>query len=158
MNKQLKQVREFNKAFNLPLNDSPTVGEYDDRFLRYRLMEEENDEYHEASIISLKNEEKGLIGIADALTDELYILLGKFHYHGLADRLEELFDEVHESNMSKLDDDGKPIYREDGKVLKSVNYFKPQLRNIVLGCTCVTSAQKKVCDKCEYGEKFLTSK
>ena len=93
--------------------------------LRYRLMREENEEYLEAA------KEGDLIEIADALGDQLYILCGTILKHGLQHKISEVFEEIQRSNMSKLDENGKPIYREDGKVLKSTLYFKPHIREII---------------------------
>ena len=72
-----------------------------------------------------------LIEIADALGDMLYILCGTIIEHGLQHKIEDVFDEIQRSNMSKLDHDGKPIYREDGKVMKGPNYFKPDFSKII---------------------------
>lgn len=80
-------------------------------------MQEENDEYLEAAL------ENNLVQIADALGDKLYILCGTIIAHGLQHKIIEVFNEIHRSNMSKLDSNGKPIYREDGKILKGENYF-----------------------------------
>lgn len=138
----VEKVKEFNKAFNLPIANFPILGKQEEVYLRYNLAEEENNEYKEAFLegagknevfsdkTDLEIEQKGIVSISDALTDELYILLGKFIYHGLDSKIDELFNEVHASNMSKLED-GKPIYREDGKVLKGKDYFKPNLKDIV---------------------------
>ena len=93
--------------------------------LRYNLMKEENEEYLEAA----KN--KDIIEIADALGDQLYILCGTILKHGLQDKIEEVFEEIQRSNMSKLDENGKPIFREDGKILKSDRYFKPDIKTIL---------------------------
>ena len=93
--------------------------------LRFDLMKEENEEYLEAA----KNGD--LVEIADALGDQLYILCGTILRHGLQDKIVEVFEEIQRSNMSKLDADGKPIYREDGKVLKSDRYFKPNIAAIL---------------------------
>jgi predicted HAD superfamily Cof-like phosphohydrolase len=88
-------------------------------------MREENEEYLEAA-------QKGdLVEIADALGDQLYILCGTILRHGLQDKMAEVFQEIQRSNMSKLDADGKPIYREDGKVLKSELYFRPDIKSIL---------------------------
>ena len=87
--------------------------------LRYNLMKEENEEYIEAA------ENNDIIEVADALGDMLYILCGTIIEHGMSDIIEDVFDEIQKSNMSKLGADGKPIYREDGKVMKGPNYFKP---------------------------------
>ena len=88
-------------------------------------MDEENKEYFEAA----KNND--LIEVADALGDMLYILCGTIIEHGMQNKIEEIFDEIQRSNMSKLDEDGNPIYREDGKVMKGPNYFKPNIANIL---------------------------
>jgi predicted HAD superfamily Cof-like phosphohydrolase len=93
--------------------------------LRFDLMKEENEEYLEAA---LNND---IVEIADALGDQLYILCGTILRHGLQDKIVEVFEEIQRSNMSKLDADGKPIYREDGKVLKSDRYFKPNIAAIL---------------------------
>ena len=127
----IKKVKEFNSAFGLPINGKPTLGDFKQCRLRYDLMSEELDEYWEACNVGLTDEEKGLTEVADALTDELYILVGKFIFHGMDSKLEALFNEVHSSNMSKLDNNGKAIYREDGKVMKSDNFREPELLKIL---------------------------
>ena len=88
-------------------------------------MSEENEEYLEAA----KNGD--LVEIADALGDQLYILCGTILKHGLQDKIVKVFKEIQRSNMSKLDENGKPIYREDGKVMKSELYFKPNIKSIL---------------------------
>jgi predicted HAD superfamily Cof-like phosphohydrolase len=88
-------------------------------------MQEENEEYLEAC----KNGD--LVEIADALGDMLYIWCGTVLKHGLQDIISEVFDEIQRSNMSKLDENGKPIFRHDGKVLKGAHYFKPNIRAIL---------------------------
>jgi predicted HAD superfamily Cof-like phosphohydrolase len=88
-------------------------------------MREENEEYLEAA------QNGDIVEIADALGDMLYILCGTILKHGLQDKISEVFQEIQRSNMSKLDADGKPIYREDGKVLKSELYFKPDIKTIL---------------------------
>ena len=93
--------------------------------LRFDLMKEENEEYLEAA------NNCDIVEIADALGDQLYILCGTILRHGLQDKIVEVFEEIQRSNMSKLDADGKPIYREDGKVLKSDRYFKPDIASIL---------------------------
>ena len=88
-------------------------------------MKEENEEYLEAV-------QKGdLTEIADSLGDMLYVLCGTILEHGLQYKIEEIFEEIHRSNMSKLGEDGKPIYREDGKVMKGAQYFKPNISKIL---------------------------
>ena len=69
--------------------------------------------------------------VADALGDMLYILCGTIIEHGMQDKIEEVFDEIQRSNMSKLGNDGNPIFREDGKVMKGPNYFKPNISKIL---------------------------
>ena len=120
MKKQLNAVKDFHDTFGLNYNDSPTVDlEKKIIELRFNLMKEENDEYIEAA----RNND--IVEVADALGDMLYILCGTIIEHGMSDIIEDVFDEIQKSNMSKLGADGKPIYREDGKVLKGPNYFKP---------------------------------
>ncbi len=88
-------------------------------------MREENEEYLEAA------QNGDIVEIADALGDMLYILCGTILKHGLQDKIADVFQEIQRSNMSKLDKDGNPIYREDGKVMKSELYFKPDIGKIL---------------------------
>jgi predicted HAD superfamily Cof-like phosphohydrolase len=126
MNKQLASVEKFHDSFRISNKYRPTAALPPQTILlRYKLMREENEEYLEAA------EEGDLIEIADALGDMLYILCGTILSHGLQNKIEEVFEEIQRSNMSKLDIDGKPIYRADGKVLKSDQYSKPQLAGIL---------------------------
>ncbi len=119
-------VEEFHNSFGIPNNYKPTAELTEsDILLRYKLMREENEEYLEAA------QNGDLVEVADALGDMLYILCGTILKHGLQDKMAEVFQEIQRSNMSKLDADGKPIYREDGKVLKSELYFKPDIRSIL---------------------------
>ena len=90
-------------------------------------MVEENDEYLEAALAG------NLVEVADALGDMLYILCGTLITHGMQGKIEEVFHEIQRSNMSKLGEDGQPIYREDGKVMKGPNYFKPDIASILTG-------------------------
>ena len=115
----MNAVKDFHDTFGLSYNDSPTVALEKIIELRYNLMKEENEEYIEAA---RKND---IIEVADALGDMLYILCGTIIEHGMSDIIEDVFDEIQKSNMSKLGADGKPIYRKDGKVMKGPNYFKP---------------------------------
>jgi predicted HAD superfamily Cof-like phosphohydrolase len=123
---KIDKVKEFHIVFKLPHREEPYAAIDEDVVrLRHRLMAEENDEYLDACL-------KGdLVEIADALGDKLYILCGTLISHGLQYKIEEVFDEIHRSNMSKLDDNGQPIYREDGKIMKSENYFKPDIKKIL---------------------------
>ncbi|MDG1658920.1 MAG: nucleoside triphosphate pyrophosphohydrolase family protein [Crocinitomicaceae bacterium] len=119
-------VEKFHDAFGIDNNHTPTTELSEkDIDLRHRLMQEENDEYLEAA----KN--KDLVEVADALGDQLYILCGTILKHGMQHKIEEVFEEIQRSNMSKLDADGKPIYREDGKVMKSDLYFRPNIKSIL---------------------------
>lgn len=124
--KIISQVEQFHNAFGIKNNLHPTLLENESaHLLRYNLMKEENEEYLEAC-------QKGnLTEVADALGDQLYILCGTLLRHGLQGKIVEVFEEIQRSNMSKLDENGKPIYREDGKVLKSHLYFKPNIDRIL---------------------------
>lgn len=126
MQKQINSVKEFHTAFEIGYSENikGSLGENKNR-LRYNLMKEENEEYLEAA------QNNDVTEIADALGDMLYILCGTIIEHGLQHKIEEVFDEIQRSNMSKLDENGKPIYREDGKVLKGSNYFKPNFEAIL---------------------------
>jgi len=126
MKKQLDAVTEFHTAFKIGHSAKPLadVGS-EKKLLRYNLMKEENEEYYEA----VQNND--LVEIADALGDMMYILCGTIIEHGLQDKIEAVFDEIQRSNMSKLGEDGKPIYREDGKVMKGPNYFKPDFSKLL---------------------------
>ena len=126
MQKQINAVKEFHTAFVIGHSEIPRadLGE-SKNILRYNLMKEENEEYLEA----VQNND--LVEIADALGDMMYILCGTIIEHGLQHKIEAVFDEIQHSNMSKLGENGKPIYREDGKVMKGPNYFKPDFSEIL---------------------------
>mgnify|MGYP000041006039 FL=1 len=126
MKNKIKAVNEFHKAFGLGIQNSPTAElEINRNLLRYKLMREENEEYLDAA------NNRDLVEVADALGDMLYILCGTIIEHGMQHKIEEVFNEIQKSNMSKLGADGKPIFREDGKVLKGPNYFKPDINSIL---------------------------
>ena len=126
MKHQINSVKIFHEVCKLSYKDSPVADIGIDKInLRFKLMEEENQEYLEAA----KNND--IIEVADALGDMLYILCGTIIEHGMQDKIEEIFDEIQKSNMSKLGEDGKPIYRNDGKVMKGPNYFKPNISEIL---------------------------
>ena len=126
MKEKIKAVQEFHEAFGIGFKTEPVAKLSDQKLqLRFDLMDEENKEYLEAA----RNDD--LIEVADALGDMLYILCGTIIEHGMQDKIEEVFDEIQRSNMSKLGADGKPIYREDGKVMKGPNYFKPRIAEIL---------------------------
>ena len=122
----IKHVEEFHDAFGIVNHYKPTTMLSEKEImLRYNLMKEENEEYLEAA----KN--KDIIEIADALGDQLYILCGTILKHGLQHKIEEVFEEIQRSNMSKLDENGSPIFREDGKIMKSEHYFKPNIKLVL---------------------------
>ena len=125
MKKYINMVAEFHTAFNMPDPQDYKQLTQEQYELRHRLLEEENNEYLEAC------GHDDLVGIADALGDQLYIIYGTILKHGLQNRIEEVFTEIHRSNMSKLDENGKPILREDGKILKGKSYFKPNILKIL---------------------------
>jgi len=126
MQKQLNAVKLFHETYGLGVSTEmkADLGKLKNE-LRFNLMKEENEEYLEAV------ENNDIVEIADALGDMLYILCGTILEHGLQHKIEEVFDEIQRSNMSKLGEDGKPIYREDGKVMKGPNYFKPNFSTIL---------------------------
>ena len=124
MKELIKKVKEFHSAFKV--EDSQNFEKNRDIFkLRYELMKEENEEYVQACVMGDK------IEIADALGDQLYVLVGTIIAHGLEHKIEDVFNEIHSSNMSKLGEDGKPVYREDGKILKGSKFFRPDLIKIL---------------------------
>ena len=126
MKNKLKAVKDFHNAFGLGVNEKPIANLSSRKLkLRYDLMAEENDEYLEAA------QNNDLVEVADALGDMLYILCGTILEHGMQYKIEEVFNEIQRSNMSKLGEDGKPIYREDGKVMKGPDYFKPDILSIL---------------------------
>lgn len=116
-------VREFHETYNLARGESPALPDEPLRQLRIDLLREEMDEY-------IQGETKDdIVEIADALADIIYIACGTAVAYGIP--LDRVFAEVHRSNMSKLGEDGKPIYREDGKVLKGPNYTPPDVKGIL---------------------------
>jgi predicted HAD superfamily Cof-like phosphohydrolase len=125
MKKQLDSVSKFHQTFNVSEADEPTLIEEKEFILRHKLMTEETQEYLMACATD------DLVEIADALGDQLYILCGTILKHGMQHKIEEVFDEIQRSNMSKLDEQGNPIFREDGKILKGVNYETPNIKKIL---------------------------
>ena len=118
-----QKVGLFMKTFGQEVKTKPSLSSEKINSLRINLIEEELKEFKEA----IKN--KDLKEAIDALTDILYVTYGAGHAFGV--NLDECFDEVQRSNMSKLNEDGKPIYNEDGKVMKGPNYFKPNLSKFI---------------------------
>jgi len=116
-------VGDFMEAFGQEVQLEPTWPDFNTRELRLELIQEELDELSDAVA------DRDMIQIADALTDLLYVVYGAGHAFGLD--LDECFQEVHSSNMSKLGENGRPIHREDGKVMKGPGYFEPDLEGIL---------------------------
>lgn len=127
MKKQLEAVKLFHETFGQENGTEPRLISSSEQVLRYNLMAEENDEYLEACV------KQDLVGIADALGDKLYILCGTILKHGMQHIIEDVFDEIQASNMSKLGKDGKPVFREDGKILKGEDYFRPNISKFIHG-------------------------
>ena len=126
MKKKILAVKEFHKAFKLDYLEEPKADlGVNKNNLRFNLMKEENEEYLEAA------NNNDMVEVADALGDMLYILCGTIIEHGMQHKIDEVFSEIQNSNMSKLGKDGNPIYRDDGKVLKGPNYFKPNIKGIL---------------------------
>jgi predicted HAD superfamily Cof-like phosphohydrolase len=125
MKEQLKAVETFHSAFGQENGKYPRPLDEHGFNLRHSLMQEENNEYLEACF------NNSLVEIADALGDQLYILCGTILRHGMQHIIEDVFNEIQASNMSKLGDDGKPVLREDGKILKGPGYFRPDLSKFI---------------------------
>lgn len=126
MQKQIDSVKEFHTSFKIGYAQNPIADLGPEKnLLRFNLVKEENEEYLQAA------QNNDLTEVADALGDMLYILCGTIIEHGLQHKIEQVFDEIQRSNMSKLGPDGEPIYREDGKVLKGPGYFKPDFSKIL---------------------------
>ena len=117
------EVKVFMKTYGQEIKLTPDFPENKILKLRIDLIQEELDELKEA----IKN--KDIVEVADALTDILYVTYGAGHSFGI--NLDDCFSEVQRSNMSKLDENGKPIFNESGKVLKGPNYFKPDLKKYI---------------------------
>lgn len=126
MKDQLEAVARFHKAFGLGKAPVPIANpDLKKVLLRHRLMAEENAEYLEAAKAGDLEE------VADALGDMLYILCGTILEHGMHEVIGQVFAEIQESNMSKLGADGRPLYREDGKVLKGPGYRAPDIKSVL---------------------------
>ena len=129
------KVKDFQQTFDQVVNRKPTLVDLELANLRFELMKEENEEYMQAVI------DKDVVDVADALGDQLYILIGTILSHGMQEVIVDVFNEIHRSNMSKLDENGNPIIngqngvlditRELGKVLKSPRYSKPNFDKIL---------------------------
>lgn len=117
------KVIQFMTSFGQEVKDRPELADHKTAMLRLKLILEEYEELEDAVT------EGHLVGIADALTDILYVTYGAGAAYGID--LDKCFEEVHNSNMSKLGEDGKPINREDGKVMKGPNYWEPDLLKVL---------------------------
>lgn len=125
MKKQLEQLLAWHKAFKVPYSETPKVPSYDRQQLRHHLLFEEvcefeNERHPNPNKVDLQK-------VAKELADIAYVLFGTVVEYGLQDEFERVFDEVHRSNFSKLDANGRPVFREDGKVLKSPLYSPANL-------------------------------
>tara|TARA_B100000902_G_C26993633_1_gene756310 strand:- start:200 stop:571 length:372 start_codon:yes stop_codon:yes gene_type:complete len=118
-----EKVKNFMQTFGQEVKNKPSFSSEKINNLRYDLIKEELEELREAI------DKRDLLEVADALTDILYVTYGAGHAFGL--NLDDCFEEVQQSNMSKLDDNGKPIYNEAGKVMKGPKYFKPNLKKFL---------------------------
>ena len=126
MTNEINQVKDFHEKFNIPVSDYPDYISPERQKLRIDILQEEVNELAKAM------SEDNMVEIADGVVDCIYILFGTAIEYGFHQKLEAMFNEVHRSNMSKLGIDGKPIYREDGKVLKGPNYSRPDLGSILI--------------------------
>lgn len=147
-----KEITEFNEAFGYPAPLKPTT--LANHGLRGKLIIEELEEYRDAC------RSKNIVEIADAIGDMLYLVLGAAVEHGL--EIEPVFDEIHRSNMSKLGENGLPIRREDGKVLKGPNYFKPNISKTLVHSMNYEpgveySPDKTICEIDVDVEKYVTT-
>jgi predicted HAD superfamily Cof-like phosphohydrolase len=118
-----EKVKNFMLTFGQEVKNKPSFSSEKINKLRYDLIKEELEELKEAL------DKKDLVETADALTDILYVTYGTGHAFGI--NLDNCFEEVQQSNMSKLDDKGKPIYNDAGKVMKGPKYFKPNLSKLI---------------------------
>lgn len=123
--KQALQVMQWHYKFKVPVADKPIIPPHERIMLRHDILQEEVNELYVAM------QRGDIVAVADGIADILYVALGTACECGLQHKLEEIFNEVHRSNMSKLDELGNPIFREDGKVLKSKLYSPPNIEKII---------------------------
>tara|TARA_Y100001938_G_C8051618_1_gene412097 strand:- start:618 stop:995 length:378 start_codon:yes stop_codon:yes gene_type:complete len=121
MSEKTKKLIKFNKAFDIPIRKKPTLLDSKDYNLKYNLLKEELNEYYQGCVNG------DIVEVSDAIVDMLYVLYGIVVQHGLSNIIDDMFDEVHKSNMSKLEN-GKVLRRTDGKILKGSEFFKPNLK------------------------------
>ena len=125
METNFDRVENFMRVFNQEVKDEVDWPDAETMELRIDLIEEELQELKDGILLG----DGTLVDVADALTDLLYVVYGAGHSFGI--NLDKCFEEVHNSNMSKLGNDGKPIYREDGKILKGENFREPNLKEVL---------------------------
>jgi len=130
MQRELEMLERFHQVYDCAMADAPCHVNEETRQLRFNLIAEELTEYNEAA----KDRNHPGVDVADALADLLYVVYGTIIAHGLQHLMPAIFAEVHRSNLSKLGEDGKPIYREsDRKVLKGPNFTPPDIASILSG-------------------------
>tara|TARA_R100000231_G_C5205604_1_gene128863 strand:+ start:128 stop:508 length:381 start_codon:yes stop_codon:yes gene_type:complete len=117
----IQLLTNFNKAYKLPVNRKPTLISIEESNLKFKLIQEELNEYKKAC------SDEDLVEVCDAIIDLTYVIYGMVVQHGLTEVFDKMFEEVHKSNMSKLEN-GKVLTRSDGKILKGSEYFKPNLK------------------------------
>lgn len=124
MTEQIKMVVEFHEKFLQEMKTEPSLLPLTEARLRYALGQEELDEYMEAAV------NNDIVETLDSFADQLYILIGSIVKHGMQDMIIPAFKLVHENNMRKLGPDGKPIFREDGKIIKPEGFEKVELKTL----------------------------
>ena len=120
----IKLLTEFNKAFSVPVNKKPTLISNEEFKLKINLIKEELSEYEDAC------SEQDITEVCDAIIDLTYVMYGMVVQHGLSDVFDDMFEEVHKSNMSKLEN-GRVLTRSDGKIMKGSEYFTPDLNQFI---------------------------
>ena len=122
----IQLLTNFNKAYSLPINRKPTLISEEESNLKFNLVLEELNEYKDAC------SQEDLVEVCDAIIDIMYVVYGMAVQHGLTEVFEDMFEEVHKSNMSKLEN-GKVLKRSDGKIMKGSEFFKPNLKKYIDG-------------------------
>ena len=120
----IRLLTEFNKAFSVPVNRKPTLISNEEFKLKINLIKEELNEYENAC------SEEDITEVCDAIVDLAYVMYGMVVQHGLSDVFDDMFEEVHKSNMSKLEN-GRVLTRSDGKIMKGSEYFTPDLNQFI---------------------------
>jgi len=125
MNLELEKVSEFHRTAHHPIKESPVIDDVEMFKARAKFIKEEVEEYLEAC------RNNNIVGVADALSDILYFTYGTVLVHGLQNKMEDIFNEVHNSNMSKFLGNKGPLFDSTGKVIKGPNYKKPKIKEIL---------------------------